>query len=376
MNNILTLNKIAACGTDKFDAAKYVCGDNVENPVAIMVRSASMHEMELDKNTIAIARAGAGTNNIPVEKCAEDGVCVFNTPGANANAVKELVILGLLMASRKVSNALDWCKTLKGEGDEVGKKVEKGKSAFAGPEILGKTLGVVGLGAIGALVANAANALGMTIVGYDPFITEEGKKKLPEDTVIYSDLNDLYKASDYISLHLPLNDATKNMINKDTFAVMKDGVRIVNFARGGLVNSDALIEALETGKCAAYVTDFPSDEVIGVDGVTAIPHLGASTPESEDNCAMMAADELIAYIEKGEIKNSVNLPNMLLDEVNGARTCVIHKDDAAVLDAIKAVLGNVKTAAKKGYAYTVADVDADADKLNAIDGVKKVRIIK
>lgn len=376
MNNILTLNKIAACGTDKFDKAKYICGDAVENPIAIMVRSASMHETVLDKNTIAIARAGAGTNNIPVEKCAEDGVCVFNTPGANANAVKELVILGLLMASRKVGNALDWCKTLKGEGDEVGKKVEKGKSAFAGPEILGKTLGVVGLGAIGALVANAANALGMTIVGYDPFITEEGKKKLPADTTIYSDLNDLYKVSDYISLHLPLNDSTKNMINKETFAIMKDGVRIVNFARGGLVESAALIEALETGKAAAYVTDFPSDEVIGVDGVTAIPHLGASTPESEDNCAMMAADELIAYIEKGEIKNSVNLPNMLLDDVKDARTCIIHKDDEVVLAEIKKVLGDVKTAAKKGYAYTVADTDADEKALAAIDGVKRVRVIK
>ncbi len=376
MNNILTLNKIAACGTDKFDKAKYACGDAVENPVAIMVRSASMHETVLDKSTIAIARAGAGTNNIPVEKCAEDGVCVFNTPGANANAVKELVILGLLMASRKVGNALDWCKTLKGEGDEVGKKVEKGKSAFAGPEILGKTLGVVGLGAIGALVANAANALGMTIAGYDPFITEEGKKKLPADTVIYTDLNDLYEVSDYISLHLPLNDSTKNMINKEAFAVMKDGVRIVNFARGGLVESQALIEALESGKAAAYVTDFPSDEVIGVDGVTAIPHLGASTPESEDNCAMMAADELIAYIEKGEIRNSVNLPNMLLDEVNGARTCVIHKDEEAVLENIKKVLGDVKTAAKKGYAYTVADVDSDVSVLTAIDGVKRVRVIK
>ncbi len=376
MNNILTLNKIAACGTDKFDTAKYTCGENVENPIAIMVRSAAMHEMTLDPATIAIARAGAGTNNIPVEKCAEDGVCVFNTPGANANAVKELVILGLLMASRRVAPAIDWCKTLKGDGDEVGKKVEKGKSQFTGPEILGKTLGVVGLGAIGALVANAANALGMTIVGFDPFITEEGKKKLPENTVIYTDINDLYKASDYISLHLPLNDNTKKMINKDTFAVMKDGIRIVNFARGGLVNDQDLIEALGTGKVAAYVTDFPTDDVIGVDGVTAIPHLGASTPESEDNCAMMAADELIAYIEKGEIKNSVNLPNMLLDDVEGARTCVIHKDDEAVLAAVKAILGDVKTATKKGYAYTVADVDADIDALNAIDGVKKARVIK
>lgn len=376
MNNILTLNKIAACGTDKFDKEKYVCGDNVENPIAIMVRSASMHEMELDNNTIAIARAGAGTNNIPVEKCAENGVCVFNTPGANANAVKELVILGLLMASRRVAPAIDWCKTLKGDGDEVGKKVEKGKSQFAGPEILGKTLGVVGLGAIGTLVAKSANALGMTIVGFDPFITEEGKKNLPENTVVFDDLKDLYKVSDYISLHLPLNDNTKNMINKDTFAIMKDGVRIVNFARGGLVNDADLIEALACGKVSAYVTDFPSDDVIGIDGVTAIPHLGASTPESEDNCAMMAADELINYIEKGEIKNSVNLPNMLLDDVGDARTCVIHKDDEETLSSIKAILGDVKTAAKKGYAYTVAEKDADINALTAIDGVKKVRVIK
>lgn len=376
MNNILTLNKIAACGTDKFDKEKYVCGDNVENPIAIMVRSASMHEMELDNNTIAIARAGAGTNNIPVEKCAENGVCVFNTPGANANAVKELVILGLLMASRRVAPAIDWCKTLKGDGDEVGKKVEKGKSQFAGPEILGKTLGVVGLGAIGTLVAKSANALGMTIVGFDPFITEEGKKNLPENTVVFTDLKDLYKVSDYISLHLPLNDNTKNMINKDTFAIMKDGVRIVNFARGGLVNDADLIEALACGKVSAYVTDFPSDDVIGIDGVTAIPHLGASTPESEDNCAMMAADELINYIEKGEIKNSVNLPNMLLDDVGDARTCVIHKDDEETLSSIKSILGDVKTAAKKGYAYTVAEKDADINALTAIDGVKKVRVIK
>ena len=376
MNNILTLNKIAACGTDKFDKEKYVCGDNVEKPIAIMVRSASMHDMELDNNTIAIARAGAGTNNIPVEKCAENGVCVFNTPGANANAVKELVILGLLMASRRVAPAIDWCKTLKGDGDEVGKKVEKGKSQFAGPEILGKTLGVVGLGAIGTLVAKSANALGMTIVGFDPFITEEGKKNLPENTVVFTDLKDLYKVSDYISLHLPLNDNTKNMINKDTFAIMKDGVRIVNFARGGLVNDADLIEALACGKVSAYVTDFPSDDVIGIDGVTAIPHLGASTPESEDNCAMMAADELINYIEKGEIKNSVNLPNMLLDDVGDARTCVIHKDDEETLSSIKAILGNVKTAAKKGYAYTVAEKDADINALTAIDGVKKVRVIK
>ena len=372
MYNILTLNKIAACGTDKFDS-KYLCSSDVADPVAIMVRSASMHEMELSSSTIAIARAGAGTNNIPVEACAEKGVVVFNTPGANANAVKELVICGLLMASRKVAASLDWCKTLKGEGEAVGKLVEKGKSNFAGPEISGKTLGVVGLGAIGFKVAVAANALGMKIIGYDPFLTDEVKAMLPEGTQIVEDLADVYKNSDYITLHLPLNDSTKGMINSETLALCKDGVRILNYARGGLVNSDAMIEALGNGKCAAYVVDFPSDEMIGVDGVTALPHLGASTPESEDNCAVMAADELIGYIEKGEIKNSVNLPNLTgLDEVESNRVCVICKEEA--VEAVKAALGETKSAIRKGYGYVVAD-NADESKLNGVDGVIRVRTI-
>lgn len=372
MYNILTLNKIAACGTDKF-SNEYVCGTEVENPVAIMVRSASMHEMELADETIAIARAGAGTNNIPVEACAEKGVVVFNTPGANANAVKELVICGLLMASRKVAASMDWCKTLKGEGEAVGKLVEKGKSNFAGPEIAGKTLGVVGLGAIGFKVAVAANALGMNIVGYDPFVTDEVKAMLPEGTEVVSELNDIYKKSDYITLHLPLNDATKNMINAETLALCKDGVRILNYARGGLVNSDAIIEALGNGKCAAYVVDFPSDEIIGVEGVTALPHLGASTPESEDNCAMMAADELIGYIEKGEIKNSVNLPNLTgLGDVETNRVCVICKEEA--VEAVKSALGDVKSATRKGYGYVVAD-NADEAKVAGIGGVIRVRTI-
>ena len=372
MYNILTLNKIAACGTDKF-SNEYVCGTEVENPVAIMVRSASMHEMELADETIAIARAGAGTNNIPVEARAEKGVVVFNTPGANANAVKELVICGLLMASRKVVASMDWCKTLKGEGEAVGKLVEKGKSNFAGPEIAGKTLGVVGLGAIGFKVAVAANALGMNIVGYDPFVTDEVKAMLPEGTEVVSELNDIYKKSDYITLHLPLNDATKNMINAETLALCKDGVRILNYARGGLVNSDAIIEALGNGKCAAYVVDFPSDEIIGVEGVTALPHLGASTPESEDNCAMMAADELIGYIEKGEIKNSVNLPNLTgLGDVETNRVCVICKEEA--VEAVKSALGDVKSATRKGYGYVVAD-NADEAKVAGIGGVIRVRTI-
>ncbi len=372
MYSILTLNKIAACGTDKF-GGNYTCSSDVKDPTAIMVRSASMHEMELSDATIAIARAGAGTNNIPVEACAEKGVVVFNTPGANANAVKELVICGLLMASRKVGAAIDWCKTLKGEGEAVGKLVEKGKSNFAGPEIGGKTLGVVGLGAIGFKVAVAASALGMKIVGYDPFLSDAVKAQLPEGTKVVTDINDIFKESDYITLHLPLNDATKNTVSKETLALCKDGVRILNFARGGLVNSDAIIEALGSGKCAAYVVDFPSDEIIGVEGVTALPHLGASTPESEDNCAMMAADELIGYIEKGEIKNSVNLPNLTgLGDVESKRVCVICKEDA--VESVKAALGDAKSAARKGYGYVVAD-GADEAKLDGIDGIIKVRTI-
>ena len=372
MYSILTLNKIAACGTDKF-GGNYTCSSDVKDPTAIMVRSASMHEMELSDATIAIARAGAGTNNIPIEACAEKGVVVFNTPGANANAVKELVICGLLMASRKVGAAIDWCKTLKGEGEAVGKLVEKGKSNFAGPEIGGKTLGIVGLGAIGFKVAVAASALGMKIVGYDPFLSDAVRAQLPEGTKVVTDINDIFKESDYITLHLPLNDATKNTVNKETLALCKDGVRILNFARGGLVNSDAVIEALGSGKCAAYVVDFPSDEIIGVEGVTALPHLGASTPESEDNCAMMAADELIGYIEKGEIKNSVNLPNLTgLGDVESKRVCVICKEDA--VESVKAALGDAKSAARKGYGYVVAD-GADEAKLDGIDGIIKVRTI-
>lgn len=375
MFDILTLNKIAACGTDKFDKSKYACSDNCENPTAIMVRSASMHEMELSPETIAIARAGAGTNNIPVDTCAQKGVVVFNTPGANANAVKELVICGLLLASRRVTAAYDWCKGLKGEGEAVGKLVEKGKSQFAGPEIMGKTLGVIGMGAIGFKVAQAAEALGMKIVGYDPFISEGVKTALSDETEIVEDIKDIFKKSDYITIHVPLNDATKNTVNKDTLALCRDGVRILNFARGGLVNNDDIKEALESGKAAAYVTDFPSDDVIGVDGIIAIPHLGASTPESEDNCAVMAAEELIAYIEKGEIINSVNMPRMPLGKVDTARTCVICKAEST--ETVVSFAGEgTKSAVKGAMAYVVADKELDREKLTAMDGVIKVRVIK
>ena len=385
MYNILTLNKIAACGTDKFDKNLYAYGEDIANPTAIMVRSASMHEMELAPETIAIARAGAGTNNIPVEACAEKGVVVFNTPGANANAVKELVICGMFMASRRVPAALDWCKTLKGEGDNVGKLVEKGKSQFAGPEILGKTLGVIGLGAIGRMVAVAANGLGMKIVGYDPYLNDDVKAQLPSDTVYADTLDAVYESADYITLHLPCVADTKGMINADTIAKMKDGVRILNFARGELVKGADLAAAIESGKVAAYVTDFPSDEVIGLPGVTALPHLGASTPESEENCAYMAAVEIREYLEKGNIKNSVNFPNVEID-AEGERVGVIHHN---VLNVMNDILGafmkngietkGFNSKAKGDYAYTlvVADSIPDAviNALNANEDIIKVRKI-
>lgn len=375
MFNILTLNKISKIGLDKLDAAKYTCADSVEAPDAVLVRSASMHEMELDANTVAIARAGAGVNNIPIPACSEKGVVVFNTPGANANAVKELVLCALFLSSRKVGAAIDWAKTLKGEGEAVGKLVEKGKGAFAGPEILGKTLGVIGLGAIGAMVAEGAKALGMSVIGYDPFVSEK------EGIEIASDISEIYAKSDYITLHLPLNDGTRGMINADTLATMKDGVRILNFARGELVDSKSIIAALESGKAAAYVTDFPNDEQLCVDGITAIPHLGASTPESEENCAAMAAQELADYLEKGVIKNSVNLPNAALPEAFECRTCFIHKEDEAFGSKVSAeaiaqgaAIKNLFSASKKGMGYTVIDTDKALDTAK-IDGAIRIRTI-
>ncbi len=375
MFEILTLNKISKLGLDKLDSAKYTCSDSFENPDAVLVRSASMHEMELPENTVAIARAGAGVNNIPIPACSDKGVVVFNTPGANANAVKELVICSLFLASRKIGASLDWCKTLKGEGENVGKLVEKGKSNFAGPEILGKTLGIVGLGAIGALVAESAKALGMTVIAYDPFAAGKTDIKLVE-------LEEIFAQSDYITLHAPLNDGTRGMINAESLAKMKDGIRILNFARGELVASKDIIDALASGKAAAYVTDFPTDEQLGVDGVTAIPHLGASTPESEENCAMMAAEEVALYLEKGIIKNSVNLPNAPLADEFVCRTCFIHKENAddfavkaeAAAKAAGASVAAIFTANKKDMGYTVIDTDKAFD-ASGVEGAIRVRTI-
>ena len=384
MFDILTLNKISQIGLKELDE-KYNITDNCDAPDGIIVRSAAMHDYSFNEKTLAVARAGAGVNNIPVDECTKKGVVVFNTPGANANAVKELVIGGLMMSSRRVVAAYDWCKTLKGEGDNVGKLVEKGKSQFAGPEILGKTLGVVGLGAIGRLVASAANSLGMKIVGYDPYFNEEFKSELPLDTEYVDSLDAIYEKSDYITLHLPCVPATKGMINAETIAKMKDGVRILNFARGELVVGADMAEAVKSGKVGAYVTDFPSDEVIGVENVTALPHLGASTPESEENCAYMAAVEIREYLEKGNIKNSVNFPNVALDN-EGERVSIIHYNALNVMnDVLGAFMKNgVETTgfaskAKGEYAYTLVVADkipeSVIDTLKANEDIIKVRKI-
>lgn len=382
--NICTLNKIAACGTERFGAG-YTMTDTLDNASGVMVRSAAMHDMELPETLAAIARAGAGVNNIPVDACSEKGIVVFNTPGANANAVKELVLAGLLLSSRKVVPAIQWAATLKGEGDQVGKLVEKGKSAFAGPEIAGKKLGVIGLGAIGILVANAAKSLGMDVYGYDPFLSVDAAWKLSRSIHHVQELDTIYQTCDYISVHVPLTPDTKGMLNVETFALMKDGVRILNFARADLVNSADMLAALESGKVASYVVDFPTEEMLGVENVVAIPHLGASTPESEDNCAVMAADELRDYLENGNILHSVNYPDVQAPRTTAHRLCVLHRNIPNLLAQISAAvsaeginIASLVNQSRKEYAYTMLDVEAlpsaaVIDQILAVDGVIRVR---
>ncbi len=385
MFNILTLNKIAAIGTDRL-GANYTISDACDTPDAVLVRSASMHDMAMPESLLAIARAGAGTNNIPVDKCAEEGIVVFNTPGANANAVKELVIAGLFLASRDVIGGIEWAKTLKGNGAEVGKMVEKGKSQFVGPEIMGKKLGVIGLGAIGILVANAAKSLGMEVYGFDPYISVDAAWKLKNSIYHANSVEEIYKECDYITIHVPLNASTKETINKDTIAMMKDGVRILNYSRDGLVNSADMLEALKSGKVAKYVTDFATDDLLCEDGVVAMPHLGASTPESEDNCAVMAADQIKDYLENGNIKNSVNFPAVSMARSGDTRICVLHRNKpnviATVTGAIAATGANVENMESKSrgdYGYMIIDVTgpaAEAAKATEnLEDVIKVRVI-
>ncbi len=387
MYNIKTLNKISPVGLSKFDTTKYTYGDDIENPDAIMVRSAAMHDMEMPESLLAIARAGAGVNNIPIDKCAAQGIVVFNTPGANANAVKELVICGMLLASRKITKAIEWCKTIKND-ENVGKSVEKGKSAFAGPEIKGKTLAVIGLGAIGRLVANAAVALGMDVVGYDPFLSEEAAEMLDKHVQVINDLDKIFPVADYITVHVPLTPDTKEMIREENIAKMKDSVRVINLARGDLANVPDIISALEEGRMAAYVTDFPTAELIGMDGVITLPHLGASTPESEENCASMGAMELIDFLENGNIKNSVNLPAVSADKSGVARITVIHINQpnmiATITDTISKDGVNIANFLDKNrgeYAYSIIDVDSEVSEtvvedIKKIGGVIRVRVIK
>lgn len=387
MYNIQTLNKIAACGTDLLDKSKYTFGDDIANPDAILVRSAAMHDMELGSNLLAIARAGAGVNNIPIDKCSEKGIVVFNTPGANANAVKELIICALLLSSRKIPASMEWIKTLKGKGDEVGKLVEKGKSQFVGPEIMGKKLGVIGLGAIGVLVANAAAALGMEVYGADPFLNVEHALKLSGKVHYVKSNKEIFEQCDYITLHVPATAETKGMINAEAIASMKKSVRLLNFSRDALVDEAAVINALDNGGMACYVTDFATDALIGHENVITLPHLGASTPESEDNCAVMACNEIRDYIERGDIKNSVNLPNMEMAITGSAKICVIHKNVEGVINNITAPISaagmnieNMQSKSKKDYAYTCLDVSGNPagieDKLKAVENVVGVRVIK
>lgn len=385
---ILTLNKIAACGLDLLDKNVFSISDDAKNPDGIILRSFNMHETELGDNLKAIARAGAGTNNIPIDKCTEKGIVVFNTPGANANAVKELVLAGLFLSSRKIAQSMEWAKTLKGEGDNVGKLVEKGKSNFVGPEIEGKKLGIIGLGAIGVMVANAAYHLGMDVIGYDPYISVDAAWGLSRHVKKADNVKDLVAECDYITLHVPLNDSTKNMIGKELFSVMKKGARILNFARGGLVDEAALKEAISDGTVASYVTDFPNDNILGLENVVCIPHLGASTPESEDNCAKMASVEIQDYLCEGNIVNSVNFPNCALAREGKTRITIAHKNVPNCVSSFTNLcakegfnIANMINKSRKDLAYTIIDLDNDVDAsiakdFEALENVMKVRVIK
>ena len=379
MHAVYQLNKISPIGTDIFDKNKFVFEDNMAKANGVLLRSASMHDMEFPADLTAIARAGAGVNNIPIDNCSEAGIVVFNTPGANANGVKELTMLGLLLSARKVVPAIDWAKTLDNQGDQVPKLVEKGKSAFAGPELYGKKLGVMGLGAIGIMVANMAIAMGMEVYGYDPFISVDAAWQLSREIKHASTIGEVYENCDFITLHLPLNDKTKEMINSETMATMKKGVRILNFARGELVADDDILQAIKEKQVCCYVTDFPNDKMIQQEGVIAIPHLGASTPESEDNCAIMAVRQMIDFLENGNIKNSVNFPEMYAPRTTKQRICVLHKNIPAMISGISNVVSNAElnienltNKSKKELAYTMLDVDGDV-LLETIMGIEKIQ---
>lgn len=384
---IKLMNKIASVGTDRLDPAQFVCSDNTEHPEGILVRSADLLNMAFNDELLCIGRAGIGVNNIPIDRCSEAGIAVFNTPGANANAVKELAVCALLLASRKISDGIAWTKTLAGT-EGVAKAVEKGKSQFVGPELKGKTLGVIGLGAIGANIANIAYRLGMDVYGCDPYLTVESAWTINRLIHRVNFRKEIYENCDYITLHVPLTQETKHMINAESIAQMKDGVRIINLARGELVNDEDMAVALESGKVAAYVTDFPNEKTLTMKNTFCIPHLGASTPESEDNCAVMAAEEIQNYILHGTIVNSVNLPNIDMPQEDQYRLCVIHKNIPNMLGLISTSLAesgfnieHMTNRSKKDYAVTILDTDEKPSdeviqKIRAVPGILRVRMIE
>ena len=387
MYRVKTLNNIAEEGLSRLGQG-YEYGNDIQNPEGILVRSAAMHDLELPSELLAIARAGAGVNNIPVDKCSERGIVVFNTPGANANAVKELVIAGLFLTSRKIAPALEWTKTLKGKGSDVSKLVEKGKGQFAGPEIKGKSLGVIGLGAIGILVANAAKNLGMEVYGYDPYLSVDAAWGLSRWVHHARTLDEIFANCDYLTVHVPLTPDTKGLINADSIAKMKDEVRILNFARGELVDTASVLDGLKCGKIAAYATDFPSDELIGVENVLAVPHLGASTPESEENCARMAVDELKEFLENGNIRNSVNMPSISMPRAHAVRICVFHRNVRNTISRFSGVMANaginienMQSKSRGDYAYTILDVtgevdDAALEPMRQMEEIIRLRVIR
>lgn len=383
MYQVKLYNKISKVGLENLDATKYTCSEDFTDYDAVLVRSAKLHDVEFPKNLKCIARAGAGVNNIPLDRCAQEGIVVFNTPGANANAVKELVVCALMLASRKIVQGANWVKSLAGTPD-IGPAAEKGKSTYAGPEISGKRLGVIGLGAIGVKVANAAVGLDMEVWGYDPYLSVDGALALSRSVKHVTDLDQIFANCDYITIHVPLNAETKNTICEESIAKMKDGVRIINLARGELVDTQAMAKALESGKVAAYVSDFASDEILAQENAITLPHLGASTPESEDNCAKMAVKEISDYLETGTIRNSVNFPNLKVPYEGGYRVCMIHKNIpnmiASITAAVKCNIENMGNRSKGDYAYTIVDLaeqptEANLDALRAIDGMISVRAL-
>lgn len=390
MYKIQTLNKISNKGLDLFSRDEYdVASSELSSPDAIMLRSFKMHDMELPSSLKAIARAGAGTNNIPIEKCSQKGIVVFNTPGANANAVKELVLAGMLLSSRHLVQGVNWVQTLKNEGDEVPALVEKGKAQFNGCELAGKTLGVVGLGAIGALVANDALALGMKVIGYDPYLSVDAAWELSSHVQKAISLDTLLSSVDYLTIHVPLLDSTRGMYNAEKFSIMKQGVKIMNFARGELINDDDMLAAIASKKVSCYVTDFPNAKLLGVDGVIPVPHLGASTDESEENCAVMASKQLKEFLETGNIVNSVNFPNCVLPKREGIDRLLIANDNIPnMIGEITSLLAkegvNIYDMLNKSrgeVAYTMIDAENGFNetifqKVAAIKGVRMVRIVK